>query len=107
MTDKTIAKCLILILLIAVFDSISTYILSLQPGFSELNPIMELAFASKNPFVFFVIRLAPTALFAFCIWQWHIPGKRIIPFGITLLIAAHTTLIIWHFIIWFDFFAKT
>lgn len=106
MSEKTIARCLILIMLVAIFDSISTYVLSLQSGFCELNPIMELVLALKSPFLFFIIRIVPTTFLVFCIWVYRIPGKRIVPFGIVLLIIVHNALMIWHFIAWFNLLTK-
>lgn len=99
MSDKIIARSLIFISLIAVFDSISTYALSWLPGFSEINPIMKLVLSPENPVLFYITRLVPTSFLVFVIWLFR--TNRIVPYGIVILFITHATLMFWHFYVWF------
>lgn len=100
MSDKTIARCLILIMLIAIFDSISTYVLISGHGFGETNPVLYWLLDLKNPYTFFVIKLGVTAL---VLWYlWNARSARLAQITIIICLILYIPILIWYLYCFFN-----
>ena len=69
MTKKKFAWGLAILLLLGIFDGISTYVLCAKHQFGELNPIMRWALGLKNPMVFFILKFSLTISGAWFLWE--------------------------------------
>lgn len=100
MSEKTIVRCLILIMLIAVFDSVSTYVLISGHGFGEANPVIYWLLDLKNPYAFFVIKLSVTALI---LWRlWDARSAKLAQITIVICLILYIPILVWYLYCFFN-----